>query len=310
MPDDQTYTKEPWIDPSQQVRAPAAQRQSDLEIKEVETHSKPRVPSGAVDTKEGTAAVDTKPVEESVKLSPQVTALARKEAKFRQQEQALKAKELALAEREAKLAKLATLEEKLKAKDYSAAEEFVDYDAYTQYLLDKQKNSDPTQQTLKKLEEKITGIEKSAKDNLTQQFEAAVKERKDAVTKLVESDPEYSTIKELKRQDAVVQHILDTWEHDEVDLPVEQAAKEVEEALIEEAKIYAGLTKLKPPVSEADTKKQLPPLKTKTMTNAMTASDVKTPLKSYQSMSESERYAEARRRAVAKLEAEKAAKAA
>lgn len=306
MPNDSTYTKEPWTDTA---LAPAATttRQSDLEVREFETRPKPKAASGHPDKVEGTAAVETKPTEDTVKLSPQVTALARKEAKFRQQEQALKAKEQSLVEREAKLVKLAELEEKLKAKDYSSVEEIVNYDEYTQYLVDKQKNTDPTQQALKKLTEEVGEIKKSAKDSLTQQFEAAVKERRDAVTKLVESDPEYSTIKELKRQDAVVQHILDTWEHDEVDLPVEQAAKEVEEALLEEAKKYASLPKIKPPIDE---KKPLPSMKPKTMTNEMTTSGVKTPLKSLQFMSESERYAEARRRAVEKLEQQKAAKAA
>lgn len=301
MPNDSNYTKEPWIDPSQPVRAAQPVSQQNLEVREFETHAKP-IAAGQADNGAGTAAADSKPAEDTVKLSPQVTALARKEAKFRQQEQAFKAKEQALEAKAAKLAKIEALEAKLQAKDYSGVEELVNYDEYTQYLLSKQSSSDPTQQALKKLADKVDGIEKASKDNLSLQFEAAVKERRDAVTHLVESDPEYSTIKELKRQDSVVQHILDTWEHDEVDLPVEQAAKEVEEMLLEEAKKYASLPKIKPTVDE---KKQLPPLKQKTMTNQMTASDVKAPLKSYQFMSESERYAEARRRALEKLEVQK-----
>lgn len=304
-----TYTKEPWVDPNQARPVAAPQiRDSDLEVKEYETFVKPKAVVGRPDTSEAPAAPaaeEPKAPEETVKLAPQVTALARREAKFRQQEAALKA-------REAKVARLEALEEKLKAKDYSALDEVVPYDEFTNYHLDKLKGQDPTTEAIKKLAAKVESMEKSSKDNLTQQFEAAVKERRDAVTKLVEADPEYSTIKELKRHDAVVQHILDTWEHDEVDLSVEQAAKEVEEALLEEAKIYASVPKIKPAAPVEGDKKALPPLKpsVKTITNQMTASDVKTPLKPLQFLSETERYAEARRRALERLEAQKASKAA
>jgi len=112
----------------------------------------------------------------------------------------------------------------------------------------------------------------------------------------------------LKMQEAVVQHILDTWEHDNIDLTPEQAAKEVEELLIERAnEEYAklsGLSKIKSKSAVVDEKKQLPPLKQgiKTLTNNMTATgEIKRPAKSFQGMTDNERWAEARRRAEEKL---------
>lgn len=241
---------------------------------------------------------------ESVTLSPQMAALARKEQRFRQEQQAVKAREIELQKREAKVAALEAMEAKLAAKDYSALDGIVDYEALTVHELNKLNGLDPAQEALKKLSEKVDLVEKSQKDDVTKRFEAAVNERRKAVTSLVETNDEYSSIKEMKAQEHVVQHILDTWEHDNIDLSPEQAAKEVEELLLERANKWASLTKLKATGLNVEDKKSLPPLKPgiKTITNNMTAQgEVKRPVKSFQHMSDSERYEEARRRALEKL---------
>jgi hypothetical protein len=238
---------------------------------------------------------------ETVTLSPQMAALARKEQKFRQQEQALKDREAALAARAEKLAKLEALEAKLASKDYSGLEELgISYEEYTSYLLNKQQTQSPEQQAVKKLAEELESVKKAQADDVAKRFDAAVEERRKAVTALVESNPEYSSIKELKMEEAVIQHILDTWEHDGVDLSPEQAAKEVEEILVEKATQLTSLTKLKP----KEAAKELPPLKqgVKTLTNNMQAiGEIKRPQKPLHGMTDSERYAEARKRAEEKL---------
>jgi hypothetical protein len=304
MPDESNYTKEPWIDPAQNVQPQGAVRHADLEVREFETYARKR-PTGQLGTTEGVKpAEDAKPPEETVALSPQVTALARKEAKFRQSQLALKAERDALEADKAEIAQLKALKAKLAAKDYSGLDDLVDYNEYTNHITTKLASTDPNQQALKKLEDEIKGVKKAHEESISQQFEAAVKERRAAVISLVESNPEFASIKELKQQEAVVQHILDTWEHDEIDLSVEQAAQEVEELLIEEAKKWASITKIRPESSAAEEKKPLPALKSpaKTITNQMTTSDVKAPLKPYYQMSESERYAEARRRVLEKMQ--------
>lgn len=245
---------------------------------------------------------------ETVALSPQMAALARKEQKFRREQQDLKAKEEALEKDRAEIAELKALKAKLEAKDYSGIENLVKYDDYTKYLIEKTESLTPEQQALKQLASEVNEVKQAQKDDVSKRFEAAVQERRKAVVQLVETNEDYSSIKELKMQEAVVQHILDTWEHDGIDLSPEEAAKEVEKELLDRAGQWSALSKLKSKTDPVDEKKQLPPLKAgiKTLTNNMTVSgEIKRPVKSFQFMNDSERYAEARRRAEEKLKAQR-----
>lgn len=246
--------------------------------------------------------------EETVTLSPQMAALARKEQKIRSQEQDLKKKVAELQASTQEIAELKALKEKLKNKDYSGVEDLVKYDEYTQYLIEKEGNLTPEQQQLKDLQEEVKSVKSAHEEDISKRFEAAVNDRRKAVTQLVASSPNFSSIKELKAEEAVVQHILDTWEHDSIDLSPEEAAKEVEAELFERAKRWSSLAKLKdqldPAVASAPKEKELPPLKpaVKTLTNNMQSSgDRARPLKPLSQMSDSERWAEARRRAEEKL---------
>lgn len=239
---------------------------------------------------------------ESVTLSPQMAALARKEQKFRQSEQALKAKEVALEAERAEIAELKAFKAKLAAKDFSGIESQVPYDDYTKYLIEKSEKLTPEQETLRALQAKVDGVEKAHKDDISKRFEAAVNERRKAVTELVETKPEFASIKKAKAHEAVVQHILDTWEHDNIDLSPEEAAKEVAQELKERANSWKAILDEEAP--PAGGQKQLPPLKPglKTLTNNMAATgEIKRPVKSFQNMTDVERYAEARRRAEEKL---------
>lgn len=259
---------------------------------EVEVSGQPAISAEKVPTE---VPVKT---EETVTLSPQVAALARKEQEYRR-------KEAALSAERAEIAELKALKAKLANKDFSGIEDLVKYDDYTQYLIDKQEATTPEQQAVKKLATEVENLKKSQADDVSKRFEAAVQERRRAVTSLVETNEDYSSIKELKMQEAVVQHILDTWENDQIDLSPEEAAKEVEAELIERANKLSALSKLKPkaPAIE-DPKNTLPPLKPqlKTLTNNMAATgEIKRPVKSFQSMTDNERYAEAKRRVEEKL---------
>jgi hypothetical protein len=245
------------------------------------------------------------PKEESTQLSPRVAALARQEQKYRQQERALKEREKSLEEKAAKLAKLEAMEAKLTQKDYSALEEMGgSYEGYTQYLLDKQSSADPQAVALKEIKTELEAVKKAQVDEVSKRFDAAVQERRLAVKALVDTNTEYSTIKEKNMQEAVVQHILDTWENDNIDLTPEQAAKEVEEALVERAKSWSSISKLKPQAAPEAEKKPLPALKggLKTLTNQMATSSNAKPFRSFEGLSDAERYAEAYRRALEKTQ--------
>jgi hypothetical protein len=246
-------------------------------------------------------AVESKPTEESVTLSPQMAAFARKEQKFRQQQQSLKMREGKLEAQIAEIAELKALKEKLTAEDYSGVESFIPYDKYTNYLINKEKGADPKEQALRSLEDKVNSAEVREKERVSKQFDAAVEERRQAIHKLVASDPQFARIKKANAEEIVVKHILDTWEHDSQELSVEDATKEVNAELIERAKKWSSL--LEEPTDQTAMKKQLPPMKQgiKTLTNQMTTGDVKRAVKPLYLMSDGERYAEARRRAEEKI---------
>lgn len=245
----------------------------------------------------------TPPAEETVALSPQMAALARKEQALRRREQEFKSQLTSLEKDRAEIEELRQIKARIAAKDFSDIEKIIPYDGYTSYLLEKNAGASPEQQALKKLEAELEDVKRSRDDDSKRAFDAAVTERRNAVNSLVETSEEFVSIKELGQQEAVVQHILDTWEHDDIELSVEQAAKEVEEAILERGKKWNSLSKLKvvPPQEE---KRQLPALKqgVKTLTNDMTTQGEATrPKKSFQGMNQEERYAEARRRAEEKI---------
>lgn len=257
------------------------------------------------DTSTQAAPAETKatPPAETVALSPQMAALARKEQAFRRQQQQLKTEREALEREKAEVAEFKALKQGLANRDFSEVEKHVPYNEYTEYLISKGTETTPEQQALKNVELKLQKLEDARKTDIDRRFDAAIAERKRAAVALVESSPEFSGIKKLKQEDAVVQHILDTWEEDSVELTVEQAAKEVETALREQATQWASIieTEAKPPVEE---KNPLPPMRqgTKTLTNEMTIQgEAKPQRKSFQGMTDAERWAEARRRAEEKL---------
>lgn len=237
--------------------------------------------------------------EESVRLSPQLSALARKEQAFRQRERAFLEKEKALEARLAEADQYSQLKTKLSSKDYSEAEKLgLDYEGYTKYLLDKQSGEDPENQRFKSLEDEIQALKKSKEESAAQEYEETVAAYKTEIAKLVESSPELTKVKKAKKEDAVLQLILDSWEQDGTEMTVEQASKDVELFLTEEAKKWASLNE-EPEKSPGVPNKVLPQPKPGSMTltqQMQPPSGKKEPAKSLQFLSQEERYAEARRR--------------
>lgn len=242
---------------------------------------------------------------ESVALSPAMAALARKEQAFLRKQAELETQKKAIEAEKAEIAELKALKAKLAAKDFSGIEEQVPYEDYVNYLISKKTAADPQSQELQALKKEIEGLKEGQKKSLEERMADAVAITKEKVKGVVESGAEFTAIKKLKLEDAVVQHILDSWEEDEVELTPEQAAKEVESLLKEEAKRMASIFEPESPPKPAE-EKQLPPLKpgVQTLTNNMApAGEAARPNRPYQGMSDSERWAEARRRAEAKLKA-------
>lgn len=255
---------------------------------------------------------------EAVTLSPQLTALARKEQAFRKQEQAFKAKEqefkanqTAFEAKQAEYAGYAKLKESLTAKDYSILDELgVSYEEWTNYLLSKGEGATPENQALAELRNELKSVkdkqaesETKQKEAVDKQYEATVNQYRKEIQSLIASDPSFETVKELKAEEHVLQHILDTFNEDGEVLTVSDAAQEVEEKLLEDALAMARLKKVQDKIKPVETasadsqKKILPPPSAskqaiKTLTNEVAPASTKT-YPQFQHLSPKERIAQA-----------------
>jgi len=235
--------------------------------------------------------------EETVTLSPKVSALARKEQAQRQKEQMLIRREKELADKLAKAEKFDQLQAKIAAKDYSATEDLgLSYDEMVKYELDKQNALDPAEQRARKLEEEIANIKKAQEEREVADYKANQVLWKQEIKKIVSENPEFSTIKDLGAEDIVLQHVNDSFEEDGIELTAEQAAKEIEDALYKRAERFASVSKLKN--KTLDAKVMGPPkTQTKTITQTMTTTPkTAAASKPFHLMSESEQIQEAIRR--------------
>lgn len=243
-----------------------------------------------------TETVAESPPEESVKLSPQISAIARKEQAQRKREQALVQREKELESKLADAEKYAQLKSKLANKDYSAADELgMTYEEYTQYLLDKQNSENPEEQRYRSLEERQKATEKALEEQTVKEYNQNQALWKQEIAKVVSENEDFSTIKALGLEGMVLQHVNDSFDEDGVELTVEEAAREIEAEAIKRAEKFASVPKIKGRVEEAP--KALGAPKTpKTITQNMTTSPVAAKSKPFHLMSESEQIAEAIRR--------------
>lgn len=240
--------------------------------------------------------INESPPEESVKLSSKISALARREQIVRQKELQLKR---AQQENSGKLQdadKFAQIREKLKNKDYSAAEELgMTYDEYTQHLLNKQASEDPQEMRHRELQEKLERLEKAQEEQTVREYEANQKLWVADIARVVSESQDFPTIKELGAEEAVLKHINDSFNEDGVELTTEEACKEIEELLVQRVEKYSNLSVIKKKYEDS---RSLGPPKTgpKTITQQMTVTSQKPVVKPFHLMSESEQLAEAIRR--------------
>jgi hypothetical protein len=236
--------------------------------------------------------------EESVKLSPQISALARKEQAFRQREIALKQREKDLELDLASAREFKELKEKLSAKDFSQAEKLgLNYDEYVKYKIDQVNGEDPNAQALKKLEGEIESLKKGQEESAQQEFEETVLAYKKEILAQTANNPEFAGIKKLGAEQHVLQLILDSWEEDGIELSVQDACKDVVTWLKAQSDTLGEVFK---PVEEP---KKLPPPRpgVKTLTNDMRVTGKEAaPQVPLHKLSEAERFAEARRRVMAR----------
>lgn len=215
---------------------------------------------------------------EAKPLSPQYAALARKEAAIRTKEKDVQAKEASFKAQEAEFNALKAFKAKLQESPLDALNEMgITYDQLVEQAVN-QPNPEmkSVKDELKAIKEAQAKSEESAKARETAQRDAAVKQIEYDATALVDSDPNFATVKEAGAVSDVVDLIVRTFDESGKLLTVEEAAAAIETELFEEAMRITGFSKVKakltPQVVEASkepSKQQ--PAQIKTLTNTMTA---------------------------------------
>lgn len=238
------------------------------------------------------AAEPEKPKEDP--LSAQYAALARKERAMREQAKAIKAQEEGMRQREEAMksdyASKYIQKDRIQSDPLGALSELgLSYEQITEMVLNQGNRPDITkdplvvqmQAEIKRLSELAEKSQKDQVEGQTKAYQQAVAQIKREASTLVFTDPAYETIKETGSVNDVVELIEATYRDEDRIMSVEEAAKLVEEHLIEEAMKLTKLKKiqerLKPvaPASQLQDPKQSQP--SKTLTNAVGGSRKQTP---------------------------------
>jgi hypothetical protein len=211
-------------------------------------------------------------------------AFARKERQLRKMQQELQAERESFKRKETEysngyIAKTRFNEDPLGALQDAG----ISYEKLTELLLQNPNSNDPTIRALRSeinaLKQSQETASKQAEEQNTVKYQAAVKQIDNEVKMLIDRDANFETIKQSGMADAVTQLIVDTFEAEGYVMDVLEAAKEVENHLVEEAYKLAQLSKvqsrLKPATPEpiappAQKQSQSPQVTTKTLTNAVT----------------------------------------
>lgn len=218
---------------------------------------------------------------EDERISAQVADMARKEKLFRSKiqarELALKQREEALKARETELNDVnryvpkTKITEAFRKDPYQAMRDFdISGDQLTQGLLNQPSPQDRMIQQLQAQIEELKGSYSKTQTQLqerdTQARQNVVSQIKADVRSLVQSDPQFDTIKSTNSEDAVVEYIEKKFDEEGILISIEQAAEAVENELIEELTKYVQLKKIQermnpapiPPVSGSNPAKSLP----------------------------------------------------
>ncbi len=221
-------------------------------------------------------------------LSPKFAALARQEKvmrqKMRAREEALKLREEAIKAKEAEYETAyipkAQLKERFKSDPLGVIRENeVSYEELTQAILNEPNPElQKIYQELKAVKESQSETQKKFEEQQTKSYQDAVNQIRREAKLLVDSDAQFETIKEAGEQEAVVELIEETFKQTGQLLSIEEAAKEVETYLIEDALKKMSFKKIKerlsakPEEKAPETSEKSLPQQMKTLTNAQSTS--------------------------------------
>lgn len=250
--------------------------------------------------KTGQLGISEETPAKAVTLSPQLTALARRQQKLQAEIQAQREKETEWEKQKAEYVPRSGFKAKLQQNAAEALKEFgTDYEELTRLLLEQQNGADP----VKALASEVEQLKKAQEDGVNKQFEAIVSQYKAEAKTLVSKEAEKFAFIQANPEwiDGAVQYIVDEWEADNNNvISLEDALALTEDSLRIEAKKQADIlakiegTKKPDPAPE----KTLPPPRSgaRTLTEKVEAAPTRT-YNQFQHMSMKERIAQAVARA-------------
>ncbi len=244
--------------------------------------------------------VETEETVQDPEVQRRFAQIARQEkalrAKAHQQNLALKQREDALKAREAALEAPKPVQQdfsnyipkdRIKQDALGVLEEAgISWDDLTNQAINRAPTDIRVTNTIARLEQKIAQLEeanqnsqKTYQEQQTAQYQAAIKQIKNDAKQLVYTDPEFETIKSMNAVKDVVDLIEQTYKKDGIVLSVEEAAKEVENYLVEEAMKITQIEKIKKRMAAANASRPASETKTqdpkqtqmKTLTNAVSS---------------------------------------
>lgn len=193
-------------------------------------------------------------------MSPKFAALAKKERQLQAIQGKLKAERDALKVEQTKYQTGYYSKEKLLSDPLAVLSEVgIDYNSLTEKILNSGQATDPVIQQLMKqvdeLREGQTKAQREAEEGRKQSYENAVTQVRGEVQALVDSSKDFEIIKAMGETESVVELIKATYESEKRIMTTEEACKEVEDFLVEEAMKIAAIEKIKakflPPKEEA-----------------------------------------------------------
>lgn len=229
------------ISPEETINNPSASRANSSEPSRKDTN----VESSSERAPEATAAAEEFP------LSSQYAALARKEKALRAREQQIKAREAAMRApaAPAEPARPTFDETKYVAKDSLKQDPFsiladlgLTYEQLTEMAMNAPRPEQvAVMQQIKTLQAELAALKgetestkKTIADQSKQQYDQTLNQIRNETNRLVMTDPSYETIAATNSAGDVVELIQQTFEKDGYLMTIEEAAKEVEEYLVDE----------------------------------------------------------------------------
>lgn len=184
-------------------------------------------------------------------LSPKFAILAKREKLLRSREEQIKAKEDAFKAKEAEYSSAYIPKSRLKSEALAVLSEAgISYDEITQQLLSQPgAQIDPALQDLQAknaaLEKRLEEISGRMDEGQTNAYKAAVNQLRADVKTSLAGNAEYELVTGLGQEERVVQLIEQTFKDEQRMMTIEEAAKEIEDYLLEEADKVVSIGKVK-----------------------------------------------------------------